>query len=190
VQVVEMKQNETCNGELQRLMHKDFFDRCKSAIDQGFYMEAILMEYAAIESRMETLLGVLRLPCHKFLPDNIRKKVQISHRISCANIFRKQMLAFESTKLSKNFFDKLLKWTEKRNEYIHGLYKNELKYSQRIKDAKEFAEKGLEYCRLLYNEVNRLKRLAKKCPQLFELEIECQSKKCTIGDINDETINV
>ena len=169
------------SGEMQRLMHKDFFDRCDSAIKQGFYMEAILMEYAAIESRMETLLGVLKLPCNKFLPDEIRKKVQISHRISCANIYRKQNVIFEKTKLGRNFFDKLQKWIEKRNEYIHGLYKNELKYSQRIKDAKEFSEKGLEYCRLLYNEVNRLKRLEKTQPQLFEMKLECKSK-CSLGD--------
>ena len=163
-------------------MHKDFFDRCTLAINQKFYMEAILMEYAAIESRMETLLGVLGLPCNKFLPDEVRKKMQLSHRISCANTFRRQNTIFDNTKLSRNFFDKLLKWTEKRNEYIHGLYKNDLKYSQRIKDAKEFSEKGLEYCRLLYNEVNRLKRLNKTQPQLFEMKLECKSNKCNLGD--------
>ena len=67
-----MNKNENYNiGELQRLMHKDFFDRCVFAINQGFYMEAILMEYAAIESRMETLLSILGLPCNKFLPDEM-----------------------------------------------------------------------------------------------------------------------
>jgi hypothetical protein len=179
-----MNEQEISKGEMQRLMHKDFFDRCTEAINKKFYMEAILMEYAAIESRMETLLGLLGLPCNKFLPDDIRKKIQLSHRISCANMFRKQNVIFEKTKLSKNFFDKLLKWTEKRNEYIHGLYKNELKYSQRIKDAKEFSEKGLEYCRLLYNEVNRLKRLSRTQHQFFENQIECKSNKCNLGDKN------
>ena len=181
-----MNKNENYNiGELQRLMHKDFFDRCVFAINQGFYMEAILMEYAAIESRMETLLSILGLPCNKFLPDEIRKKIPISHRLECANALRKQSNIFENTKLSNIFFDTLLKWTQKRNEYIHGLYKNELKYSQRIKSAKEFSEKGLEYCRLLYNEVNRLKRLLKTQPQLFENRVNCKSNKCNLGEINN-----
>ena len=50
-----MSENDKSNGEMQRLMHKDFFDRCELAINQKFYMEAILMEYAAIEARMESL---------------------------------------------------------------------------------------------------------------------------------------
>ena len=171
-------------------MHKDFFDRCTKAINQGFYMEAILMEYAAIESRMEILLGLLDLPCNKFLPDEVRKRIQLSHRIACANTLRKQNPVFVTTKLSRNFFDKLLKWTEKRNEYIHGLYKNELKYSQRIKDAKDFSEKGLEYCRLLYNEVNRLKRLKKTQYQLFEKNLECISNKCKLGEMKNGNLQM
>lgn len=60
---------------MQRLMHKDFFVRCKSAIEQKFYMEAILMEYAAIEARMEILLGVIGLPCNKFISDKERHNI-------------------------------------------------------------------------------------------------------------------
>jgi hypothetical protein len=164
---------------LQGAMHKDFFDRCQLAISQEFYMEAILMEYAAIESRMEVLLGLLGAPCNKFLLDEERKKIQISHRLGCANAFRKEMAVFKNTKLSMKFFDKLYDWVNKRNEYIHGLYKNELRYSTRIKNAKEFSQKGLEYCRLLYNEVNRLKRLQKKNPELF-VQQACKSNKCNL----------
>ena len=180
-----MNRNENLNRTMPQLMHKAFFDRCELAINQKFYMEAILMEYAAIEARMEILLGVIGLPCNKFLPDGERRKIQLSHRISCANVFRRQLKIFDNTKLSKNFFDKLLQWTEKRNEYIHGLYKSELKYSQRIKDAKEFSEKGLEYCKSLYNEVNRVKKLAKVHPELFEDTISCKSGKCYIGEQNN-----
>lgn len=175
-----MSDNKNSNGELQRLMHKNFFDRCNFAIEQGFYMEAILMEYAAIESRMEILLGIIGLPCNKYLPDETRKKIQISHRLKCANKLRREASVFENTKLNVNFFNKVSEWTEKRNEYIHGLYKSEIKYSQRIKDAKGFSEKGLEYCRLLYNEVNRLKRLKEKHPELFYSNIVCKFNKCLL----------
>lgn len=178
MQDAEVMMKEIDNGKLQKEMHKDFFDRCNVAIEQGFYMEAILMEYASIESRMEVLLGVLGLPCNKFQPDNIRKSIQISHRIKCVASLRKQSEVFENSKLSNRFFDSLLKWTVKRNEYIHGLYKNEIKYNKRKKDAKEFSEKGLEYCRLLYNEVNRIKRLKKNHPEKFKNNISCQCNEC------------
>ena len=36
---------------------------CEYVIQNGYYLEAILMEYAAIESRLESVCGVLGLPC-------------------------------------------------------------------------------------------------------------------------------
>ena len=147
-------------------------------MQNGFYMEAILMEYAAIESRLEVLLGIVGLPCNKFMDDNSRKSVQISHRVSCASHMLKNSSIFENTKLNKKFFEKLGKWIAKRNEYIHGLYKNELRYSQRIAHAKEFAENGYEFCRILYNEVNRVKRLCKRNPQSIDEYVICKANGC------------
>ena len=173
-----MSENKVCNREAQ-IMHKDFFDRCNEAIERGFYMEAILMEYAAIESRMETLLGVLGMPCNKFIEVHERKKVQISHRISCADSFRRQSAIFEESKLGMKFFQKLDQWIKKRNIYIHGLYKNEMEYSRRLSGLKKLAVDGFEYTNALYNEVNRLKRLVKKCPDAVE-NMACASGKCDL----------
>ncbi len=143
----------------QRNMHKDFFDRCQFAIDHGFYMEAILLEYAAIEARLEVILGMLGAPCNKFLDDNIRKNINISHRIKCLKQFRDSGNLFANTNLSNGYFKKLEKWIDGRNRYIHGLYKSEIKYNARLSGAKEMATKGLEYSRLLYNEAKRIRRL-------------------------------
>ena len=44
-------------------MHADFFDRCIVALDQGFYLEDIFIEYAAIEARLASICGVAGLPC-------------------------------------------------------------------------------------------------------------------------------
>ncbi len=62
-------------------MHADFFDRCKVTLDQGFYLEAIFMEYAAMEARLESICGVAGLPCGRDC--NYRKDIKISHRIEC-----------------------------------------------------------------------------------------------------------
>lgn len=165
--------------EKQVAMHKDFFDRCQHAIDCGFYMEAMLMEYAAIESRLEALLGVAGLPCGKKLADHLRKDIQISHRVACAKRLYTENPELEQSKLNKKHFEKIGQWIAKRNEYIHGLYKNELKYNQRMGDAKEFSENGLEYCRLLYNEVKRLRRYREKNPGVLH-GAECKSTSCKL----------
>lgn len=172
------------NGKIEaQKMHKNFFDCCENAIKNEFYMEAILMEYAAIESRLEVMLGLIGMPCNKFIEDKERKKVQISHRISCVKKFRKNSPLFEKTKLSSKFFDKLENWIAKRNMYVHGLYKNEIEYNSRIKGAKELAEKGLVFTRQLYNEVSRLKRLKKNHFDEYETlisTIKCSTSNCNL----------
>lgn len=170
----------------QQAMHKNFFDRCEHAIDSGFHMEAILMEYAAIEARLEVLLGVLGLPCNKFLSPDERKRVQISHRITCADYYRRNSGLFARTKLPQKYFKSLKSWIDKRNRYVHGLYKNEIEYDVRMKGAKAMAEDGLKYCRLLYGEVSRLRRLKKSHPEQFDCELICSSAKCTLNNAKNE----
>ena len=127
-------------------MHTNFFVRCESAIQNQFYFEAILLEYAALESRLEVILGILGSPCNKKLKTEQRIKVNISHRIECLKKARANSLIFGKTKLPHNFFYKkseLSKWIDARNRYIHGLYKRELEYSSRMAGAKAIAENGL-----------------------------------------------
>ena len=152
-------------------MHTNFFDRCESAIQNQFYLEAILLEYAAMESRLEAMLGILGAPCNKNLKAEQRAKVNISKRIECLKKARTNSPIFEKTKLPLDFFFKkseLSKWIDARNRYIHGLYKGELEYSRRMAGAKDVAESGLGLCRMLYNEAKRLNRLRKSKPELFE----------------------
>ena len=172
----EANQNRLC----QRDMHKNFFDRCQYAIESGFYMEAILMEYAAIEARLEVILGMLGLPCNQFLPDKNRKTVYISHRVNCLEKMSKTSPVFEKSKLPKNYFGTLEKWIGTRNGYIHGLYKSEVRYKTRMKDSKETAEKGLKLCRQLYNEASRIRRLTKKQNPALWSEIHCYSSCCNL----------
>lgn len=152
-------------------MHKDFFDRCQAAIDSNFYLEAIFLEYAAIEGRLEVILGMLGAPCNKYLDSKTRCRINISRRIECLRKTRRELAIFEKTKLPITFFDKkskLLNWIDKRNRFIHGLYKNEIEYTSRISGAKKLAEDGLVICRYLYNEASRIRRLRKSKPERFE----------------------
>ena len=151
-------------------MHKDFFDRCKEAIDNRFYLEAIFLEYAAIESRLESILGIIGASCNKNLDNAQRTLIKISNRIICLKKARKNLPIFEKSKLEISFFDKsskLVRWIDKRNRFIHGLYKSEIEYKTRMLGIKDLAEDGLAICRALYNEASRLRRLRKSKPELF-----------------------
>lgn len=178
-------------GKLQSLMHKNFFDRAQAAVDSGYFLEAIFLEYAAIEGRLEVILGILGLPCNKDLEPGIRKDIKISARIQCLNKFLKQCPSvFEKTKLEANFFsDKghLRKWIQKRNTYVHGLYKNAQDYENRNDMCKDLAENGLALARSLYNEANRVRRLSKSHPDLLAMECRiCQSKTCSASAIKKD----
>ena len=170
--------NET--QEKQVAMHKDFFDRCQTAIESEFYMEALLMEYAAMESRLEIILGVSSLPCNKNLPTDMRKDIKISHRLRCLENMVKKSPLFETSKLDKAFFQKADTWIKARNQYVHGLYKNEWLYEQRKDDAGKLAENGLMLCKLLYNEARRLRRFVKNRAELLNETAACRSKGCKL----------
>lgn len=163
----------------QAIMHKNFFDKCQFAIDNGFYLEAIFLEYAAIEGRLEIICGVLGLPCNKDLTPQKRKDIKISKRIECINkVKNANEELFKNTNLDSCFFTNkgvLKKWITDRNTYIHGLYKNAEKYDGRKSKCRELAVSGKEYARLLYNENSRLKRMKKNRPELFAA-ISCPEK--------------
>lgn len=162
-------------------MHRDYHARCQFAINNGLYLEAILMEYAAIEARLETLCSILSMPCGKAC--KYRKDVKISQRISCLCAFRnKNKEVFETTKLSPNFYSdkgELRNWIRLRDQRVHGLYKDEEKYRVRIEENKIIAENGYEYSKLLYNETRRIRRLKEKHKDKFANVIfDCKSKNC------------
>ena len=163
--------------EQQRLMHKNFFDHCNDAIEHGYYLEAVFMEYAAMESRMEGVLGVIGAPCNNQLPPKERTKFQISHRVACLQKLLENTEISANSKLDQIYFQNLNKWLDERNRCVHGLYKNEIQYTKRLCNQ-EYARKGYDLCYKLYEEVNRIKRLKKKSPEKFADLCICSSQKC------------
>ena len=86
---------------------------------------------------------------------------------------------FDKSKIDNSFYNSLEKWVKRRNGYIHGLYKSEIKYKSRLHD-KKFAEDGLLMCRKLYNETNRLKSLRKRNADLFQNLDICSESDCAL----------
>lgn len=152
----------TMNGSIelkymQRDMHKHFFDRLALALENEFYFEAVALEYAAIEGRLEVVMGILGCPCNKELEDSKRKDIKISHRITCLKKLFKLHPLLNNSKLSVEFFADLNNWIKSRNVFIHGMYKNALKYNERNHDVKEVAKQGAGFVDTLYNETKKLR---------------------------------
>lgn len=166
-------------------MHRDFFVRAELAVNNRFYLEAIILEYAAIEGRLEVILGVLGFPCNKELNASKKMKVNISDRIECLRAFRnKNPEVFARSNLPTTFFTQkgdLKKWLEKRNAYVHGLYKNADAYALRKDDSCDIAKQGLKYSKLLYNEAKRLNRMLKSHPEMLsQTNKTCQNSNCIV----------
>jgi hypothetical protein len=162
-------------------MHKDSFDRCRNAIQNGFYFEAILIEYAMIESRLEAFCGVIGFPCGKDC--QCRRDIKIITRIDCLRKFRNDNESFfAKTKMPLTFFSpkgELKTWIMERDKIVHGLFKDEIKYKNRLQISEDLAQRGFENARLLYNEVKRIRRIKKDRPFLFESGmLHCNNKKC------------
>ena len=163
--------------ENARLVHKDFFDKCKTAIDNGYYLEAIIMEYAAMEARMNVIMSLFEKPC------SLCKDTTITHRIGLQNKMKcfKEMIKsnnelFAKSKITNAKMNDMIKWCNERNNRIHGLYTDTEKYGTLVAKNKRCAEKGFVYCRLIYNETERLKRRNKKEPELLKnIKHECHA---------------
>ena len=172
------------NKDRQVDMHRDFFARAENAIANRFYLEAVFLEYAAIESRLEVLLGILGMPCNKTRDVAVRARVKISDRVECLRYcYCKNEPFFKKPHIDSKFFNEkgpLMTWIKGRNTFIHGLYKNADLYNTRTnKECKELAEKGLKYAQILYNEAKRMNRLLKSHPERIEnLTRKCCNSKC------------
>ena len=162
------------------LMHKNYFDRAKNAKEEGYFLEAVFLEYAAIEGRLEVLCGLFSCPCNKELPDEVRKTINISQRANCLKaIYRNHPACLEyNTKLSQAYWRGLVSWLKKRNTYVHGLYKRPEEYDKRNVEAYSLSEEGYEYARLLYNEVKRVRRIQKTHPEIIRYEGTVCKAKC------------
>ena len=174
--------------EKQVAMHEDFFDRTEEAICDGYYLEAIFREYAAIEGRLEVLLGVLGAPCNRNAADEDRRKVAIFHRIACLKRIYKDASQVGNTKLDTNYFKKLERWIKERNTIVHGYYKNELSYRERSANNRKLSEGGLVLTKTLYNEAKRLRRYKKTQHDTdVSKAAVCYETSCSLNEKSGET---
>lgn len=154
--------------ETARIVHQDFFDRCSLAIESGFYLEAIFMEYAAIEGRIKVITSIIQRPCGICENKNITNRIGLFNKLFCLKEYvtlRGEI--FKDSKLTKAKVNRMLEWCTSRDQRIHAYYTDTEKYETTKKHNQKLAKQGYEYASLLYEEAKRLRALKKRRPELF-----------------------
>ena len=128
---------EKTENQLKYENYREQFKRLKSALNSGFNLEAMFIEYAIMEDRTESILHHAEkweayLKSRKGREPNIDSKVKYIQKLA-EN--RKDLL-------HKYFFDELLDrilaWKEDRNRLIHALLKQQLEHNE----IRTLAEQG------------------------------------------------
>lgn len=133
--------------------YKEQMGRLKKAMDHSFYLEAIFIEYAIMEDRLESVLrhsGKWNPKPNEFW--SIDKKLT-----------RVEKLAEEKKSPAAKYFpteltEAIRAWKERRNQLIHAL----LKQSLHTEDLCKHAEKGHLLVKTLCSKVTSYNRYLEK----------------------------
>lgn len=166
-------------NELARRAHKDYYDRCKEAIKDGYYLEALCLEYSAMESRVASILSMIDMPCGN-LNNEDTFDIGIHVKLNCIKKCLGDNDVFRKSKLNKKQVAKIISWKYKRNKIIHRLFANPNEYETIIKECKDYAIEGFEYVDILYKEANRIRYIKNHKEILENSNFKCPaiSKTC------------
>ncbi|MBR2742311.1 MAG: hypothetical protein IKD89_01840 [Clostridia bacterium] len=132
--------------------YKSKMERLKKAMASGFYLEAIAIEYAVIEDRIESVLrhsGKFNPNRHKSLDSKLNKLGDM----------RREKKSLANKYFSEELLDSLYKWkNDKRNPLTHALLK--LKLSD--EELKETAEQGKTLAYAFRDKANQHNRALKR----------------------------
>ena len=157
------------SGREARKVHANFFKRCEKAIEDGYGLEAFTLEYAYLEARTNKIMNLLNTPCGICANKELINEIGLYRKLMCIkNFIATGSPIFEKTHLDLKLFNKMGKWTNKRNTVMHRLYFDTEKYFDQLDKISDLASTGLEYARMFSKESNRLKNLKARKPELFE----------------------
>ena len=132
-------------------IYKIQMGRLTKALNAGFYLEAVFIEYAVFEDRLESILT----HAGKFDPEKhnkIHKKLNILSEMS------RNKKGLEKKYFTEELIQNIIDWKNQRNSLIHTL----MKQSPDLEEFKAHALKGKELLRILDNKTSAYKRALEK----------------------------
>lgn len=148
----------TDNMEKYRI-YKTQMGRLTKAINNEFYLEAIFIEYAVFEDRLESIL----VHAGKFNPT---KHDKISRKLSKLSEMSRNKKGLEKKYFSEELIQDIGNWKEQRNLLIHALMKQTPDYEE----LKELALQGRELLRKLDNKARSYRRALEKAEEKKQQE--------------------
>ena len=127
--------------------------RLKKAIASGFYLEAIFIEYALLEDRLESILR----HSGKWKPDPNRY-TSITAKCSKVAKMAEQKKTLANRYFPKEMTDSVLAWVDKRNKLIHAL----LKQSLHTEDLQAVSQQGESLVKLFCSKSTSFNRALEK----------------------------
>lgn len=129
-------------NEQKHYNYKVQSQRLKKAMEYGFYLEAVFIEYAMMEDRTE---AILRYEGNEIIRDNF---VSINSKINKIKKIAAKDKSLPNKYFQPEFLDKLSEWKENRNTIMHRLMKQRLT----TEGLQELAQEGQQ----LVKDLNRL----------------------------------
>lgn len=135
--------------------YKEQFGRLKKALNNSFYLEAIFIEYAIVEDRLESVLR----HSGKFNPERHNK---LNTKISRIKEMQREKKGLARKYFSEELIEEICVWKEERNKLIHAL----MKQSLHTEDLQIVAHKGQDIAKVISNKTksynNALSKLQMK----------------------------
>lgn len=128
--------------------YKEQHERLKKAMKYGFYFEAIVIEYAILEDRTESILR------YEGNSINSKKTATIKQKIDKIEAIAREKSGLANRYFKHEFIESMRAWKDKRNALIHAL----MKHSVSQEDLREIALEGER----LAKEISRLSQNYKR----------------------------
>ena len=141
------RQEITIPGTKKYLNYKEQMVRLKKAMAAQFFLEAIFIEYAVMEDRLESILrhsGVFNPERHSTIQAKLR-------RVSELRRAKKSPL---NRSLSEELLQEIYQWKDERNRLIHALMKQDL----HTEDLQKIALEGQQIVKQLNSKATNYRK--------------------------------
>ena len=136
--------------------YKEQMGRLRRAIGSHFYLEAIFIEYAIMEDRLESALRHAGRWNPK--PDEF---ISLNRKVTLVRKMSEQKKSLAQKYFSQELLDDILLWKDDRNRMIHALLKQTI-HSENLLDI---VQKGNDLVKTLSNKTKSFNRMLDKQPK-------------------------
>ncbi len=135
--------------------YREQFNRLKKAFYYRFYMEAIFIEYAIMEDRVE---AILLYEGNEIKPKNDKEFISITRKLNKISTIARETNSLPNRYFSDDIIIRINSWIKRRNELIHALLKKELC----TEEVESFAREGETLTYILRNKARNYKKAVER----------------------------